>query len=282
MKIARAIDDLRKAVADARRSGRTIGFVPTMGALHAAHMSLVRIARERSDYSVVSIFVNPTQFGPGEDFERYPRTPEQDCELLEADGVDLAYIPSHSEMYTKDAAITVDPGPVSQVFEGRARPTHFRGVLTVVAKLFGQVQPDAAVFGEKDAQQLFLVKKMVSDLDMPIEIVAGPTLREEDGLAISSRNRYLKIAERKKADVLYRALEAGIEAYERGDRKLESVRGVMKGVIDEVPEFDPDYFTVVDDRTFAEADPIGDDPRFIIAGRLGSVRLIDNQRPPND
>jgi len=250
-----------------------------MGALHIAHMSLVKIARAKADYSVVSIFVNPSQFAPNEDFERYPRTPEQDCELLAAEGVDLVFLPSRAEMYAENETVTIDPGVTAQSFEGRSRPTHFRGVLTVVAKLFGQVQPDFAVFGEKDAQQLFLVREMVRCLQFPIEIIAGETLRESDGLALSSRNRYLKKAERELATVLYDALTAGVLAFQSGERSLEEIRGSMREAINAVPEFEVDYFTVVNDDNFEEVDPVGERPRMIIAGRIGSVRLLDNLCP---
>ncbi|MBU1636095.1 pantoate--beta-alanine ligase [bacterium] len=279
MVIIRDVKSLREALREVRMEGRKIGFVPTMGALHTAHISLVKIACERSDYSVVSIFVNPTQFGPAEDFERYPRTPEEDCRLLEAEGVDLVFIPTRSEMYAEDETITIDPGVKAQIFEGRSRPTHFRGVLTVVAKLFSQVQPDLAVFGEKDAQQLYLVREMAKNLQMPVEIIAGPTLRELDGLALSSRNRYLKKAERELATVLYHALTAGVERFQSGERSLEAIRGSMREAINEVPEFEVDYFTAVGDADFEETDPVSEKPRMIIAGRIGSVRLIDNLCP---
>jgi len=279
VKIVKDKIGLQKEVQAARKDGRTIGFVPTMGALHTGHLSLVKLCRQRTNFSVVSIFVNPTQFGPTEDFERYPRTPEKDCELLEAERVDLVYIPTRKEMYGEAENITVDPGPKAEIFEGRIRPTHFRGVLTVVAKLFLQTQPDAAIFGEKDAQQLFLIREMTRDLCFPIEIIEGKTLREQDGLALSSRNRYLKKAEREQASVLYHALEAGVAAFEGGARSLDLVREVMREALGKVPEFDPDYFTSVDNDTFDEVDPICDNPRFILAGRIGSVRLIDNMRP---
>ncbi|RQV93853.1 pantoate--beta-alanine ligase [bacterium] len=279
MVIIRDVKSLREALREVRMEGRKVGFVPTMGALHTAHISLVKIACERSDYSVVSIFVNPTQFGPAEDFERYPRTPEEDCRLLEAEGVDLVFIPTRSEMYAEDETITIDPGVKAQLFEGRSRPTHFRGVLTVVAKLFDQVQPDLAVFGEKDAQQLYLVREMAKNLQMPVEIIAGPTLRELDGLALSSRNRYLKKAERELATVLYHALTAGVERFQSGERSLEAIRGSMREAINEVPEFEVDYFTAVSDADFEETDPVSEHPRMIIAGRIGSVRLIDNLCP---
>lgn len=278
MVIVRDVAGLREALKAARKAGKSIGFVPTMGALHAAHLSLVKIAHERSDYTAVSIFVNPTQFGPTEDFERYPRTPEQDCEMLKAEGANLVFMPSRAEMYAEGETVTVDPGVKATIFEGKSRPTHFRGVLTVVAKLFNQVQPDLAVFGEKDAQQLYLVTHMVRTLQMPIEIVAGTTLREADGLAMSSRNRYLKQAERAQATVLYQALTAGVTAFRSGARSLEAVRDAMRDVLQKVPEFAADYFTVVDAETFEETDPVSENVRLIIAGKLGSVRLIDNLR----
>ena len=278
MKIVRDVKSLRDELKAVRMSGKTIGFVPTMGALHAAHLSLVKIACEKADYSVVSIFVNPTQFAPGEDFERYPRTPEEDCELLEAEGVDLVFIPTQKEMYAEHETITIDPGPVAQKLEGRSRPTHFRGVLTVVAKLFGQVQPDFAVFGQKDAQQLFLVREMANNLQIPVEIVEGETIRERDGLAMSSRNRYLKKAERELATVLHNSLIAGAERFKKGERSLEAIRRMMREAVNEVPEFEVDYFTAVNEATFEECDPAAENSRLIIAGRIGSVRLIDNLR----
>lgn len=271
-----SIYELRKAVTACRGQGRSIGFVPTMGALHEGHLSLVRLARKVCDTVVVSIFVNPTQFGPQEDYQRYPRQRETDCELLEKEHTDIVYIPSVTEMYAEDASVTVDPGPVSQIFEGAVRPGHFRGVLTVVAKLFLQVQPDRAFFGQKDAQQLFLIRKMVKDLNFPVEIIAGDTIREKDGLALSSRNVYLKQQERKDATVLYQSMLAARDEFQAGERGLGELQRSLKKVLETIPELKVDYATIVSDETFQENDPVSENARMIVAGRLGSVRLIDN------
>jgi pantoate--beta-alanine ligase len=276
MRVARDVEELNAALKELRRGGRRIGFVPTMGALHEGHLSLVRTARERSDDAVVSIFVNPTQFGPKEDFRVYPRTPEQDCAMLEREGVALVFMPTAQVMYPLPGQVSVDPGPVADSFEGKTRPGHFRGVLTVVMKFLNLVQPDAAVFGQKDGQQLYLVKRMVRDLNLPVEIVEGTTMREADGLAMSSRNRFLKAAERERATVLYRALMEGKRLFEAGVRGLDDVRAAMRETVRPVSEFELDYATAVGDDDFVESDPLRDEVRLIIAGRLGSVRLIDN------
>ena len=277
MNIVRTFGDLTPALKELRQGGRALGFVPTMGALHEGHLSLVRVAREKTDAVAVSIFVNPTQFGPKEDYRIYPRTPEKDCELLEREGVALVFIPSASIMYSEGAAIMVDPGPVADTFEGRSRPGHFRGVLTVVAKLLNLIQPQAAVFGQKDAQQLFLVRKMVEDLNMPVTIIEGPTVREADGLALSSRNRFLKAGEREMASVLHRTLLEGKRLFDGGVKGLGDLRKAMRQTAATVPEFELDYATAVGEDDFVESDPLKDETRLIIAGKLGSVRLIDNE-----
>jgi pantoate--beta-alanine ligase len=277
MRIVRSLEELKQALTELRRGGKTLGFVPTMGALHEGHLSLVRNAREQADLIAVSIFVNPTQFGPKEDYRVYPRTPEKDCELLEREGAALVFMPIAADMYPAGASVTVDPGPVADTFEGKSRPGHFRGVLTVVAKLLNLIQPEVAVFGQKDAQQLFLVRRMVADLNMPTEIVEGPTVRESDGLALSSRNRFLKAAEREKATVLHRSLLEGKRDFESGERSLNALREAMRVCAETVPEFDLDYATAVGEDDFVESDPLKEAVRLIIAGKLGSVRLIDNQ-----
>jgi pantoate--beta-alanine ligase len=251
-----------------------------MGALHEGHLSLVRIARERAQRVVVSIFVNPTQFGPNEDYRRYPRTPERDAERLAGEGVDLLFSPDAEDIYPEGWTIRVEPGSAGKVFEGAVRPGHFAGVLTVVAKLFHLVEPDMAVFGQKDAQQLFLVRRMVADLNFPVEIVEGDTVRETDGVACSSRNAYLSPGQRAKATVLYRALCEGKRAAETSGGSLRRVQEAMQNVISTEREFAVDYATCVSDDTFSERDPISPRGRLIIAGRLGAVRLIDNLRIP--
>lgn len=255
------------------RCAARISLVPTMGALHEGHLSLVRLCGP-CDVRVVSIFVNPTQFGPNEDFGRYPRTLEQDVELLEHEGVDYVYAPSVEDMYGGREAISIDPGPLGSVWEGAVRPGHFAGVLTVVMKFFQQVKPDAAIFGEKDFQQLTLVRAMCGALDLPVQIVAGKTLREADGLAMSSRNRYLKSGEREVATQLYRALRSGREAFERGERELAALQGAMRSKIE--AGLTIDYLTAVDSVTLREETRATARTRLIGAIRVGSVRLIDN------
>lgn len=267
---------LQDSLADYRRAGDRIALVPTMGALHEGHLSLVRKARSLAGRTVVSIFVNPTQFGPREDFSRYPRLPERDCQLLEQEQVDLVFLPTTVEMYPDGWAVTVQPGAVGETFEGKVRPGHFAGTLTVVAKLFNLFRPDAAVFGQKDAQQLFLIRRMTADLNFPIEIAVTETKREHDGLAMSSRNVYLSPAGREQATVLYRALRAGVQAIRNRATSLQAVQAVMQETCAQTPEFSVDYLTAVDNRTFTETDPLPSDPLLIIAGRLDGVRLIDN------
>ncbi|HSQ22556.1 MAG TPA: pantoate--beta-alanine ligase [Coriobacteriia bacterium] len=270
-------DEVRRAVAEARAVGQRIALVPTMGALHEGHLSLVRAARERAEYVVVSVFVNPTQFGPGEDFEAYPRDLEGDLELLEAEGVALVFAPATATMYAPGATVTVDPGPLGDVLEGATRPTHFRGVCTVVAKLFGIVEPDLAFFGEKDFQQLAIVRAMVSDLDLPVRVVGCPTIREPDGLAMSSRNVYLSPDERTAATVLYRALRAAEALALAGERDARALVEVMRAEIATEPLVVPDYAEVADAVTLAPLEALGASPaRALVAARLGSTRLIDN------
>jgi pantoate--beta-alanine ligase len=278
METATRLSDLRTIIREYKQASQTVGFVPTMGALHEGHLSLVRMARKHVQKTVVSIFVNPTQFGPNEDFRVYPRTPERDQDLLAREHVDVLFMPEVAEVYPESWAMTVDPGPVGETFEGAVRPGHFKGVLTVVAKLLNMVSPDAAVFGQKDAQQLFLIRRMVADLNIPVQILEGDTLREPDGLALSSRNAYLDGEQRKKAIVLYRALSEGKKAIENGERSLGGIKAAMRGVFAKEPDYLPDYATAVNETNFVEADPIPEQARLIIAGRLGPVRLIDNLR----
>ncbi|MFZ5434027.1 MAG: pantoate--beta-alanine ligase [Calditrichota bacterium] len=267
---------LRSKLDSLRAEGKSLAFVPTMGALHDGHLSLVKLAKEHADRVAVSIFVNPLQFGPNEDYRVYPRTPDKDCELLESAGADLVFMPTAEAMYRSGWTITLNPGPVGSVYEGKVRPGHFQGVLTVVAKLFHIVEPDVAVFGEKDAQQLFLIRRMAADLNFRIKIIAGETQREADGLARSSRNAFIKSDERVHASILYRSLLAGQAALEDGVRELSEIQKVMREVLEEVPQFRAEYATAVQESSFSETDPVTDDVRLIIAGRLSTVRLIDN------
>src|SRR5574341_2484295 len=223
MTITETIAEMRAACAEARRGGRRLGFVPTMGALHEGHISLVRAARGQCDAVAASIFVNPTQFGPTEDFSKYQRSFERDCKLLEAEGVELLFAPSVEEMYPKGAVTFVTVEGLSEKLCGRSRPGHFRGVTTVVAKLFNIVQPDVAFFGQKDAAQAVIIQKMVRDLNLPVEIVVCPIVREADGLALSSRNAYLDAAQRRSATVLHRALVKVQGAVEKGERRAAAL-----------------------------------------------------------
>ncbi|MET8862227.1 pantoate--beta-alanine ligase [Nonomuraea sp. NPDC004580] len=266
--VARNREDLVKA-----RRGGTVALVPTMGALHEGHRSLIRQARVRADQVVVSIFVNPLQFGPNEDFSRYPRTFDADLDVCRAEGVEVVFHPSAEDMYPPDRQVGVSSGEMGRVVEGAARPGHFDGVLTVVLKLFNLVQPDLAVFGQKDAQQLALIRRMVADLDLPIEILGAPTVREPDGLALSSRNRYLSDDDRQVALALSRALRAGAARL-----MPDEIRAEAREVLDAAgPALDVDYLALVDPATFAEVDDDFEGLAVLaVAARVGSTRLIDN------
>ncbi len=270
--------EVRAAVAAARRDGKRVGFVPTMGALHAGHLSLVQAACARTDIVVASIFVNPTQFGPGEDFDAYPRRIEADIELLAADGVEIAFTPSAAEMYGDGAAVTVEPGPLASRWEGEVRPGHFTGVATVVTKLLSVVRPDIAFFGEKDYQQLQIVKRVVADLDLGCQVVGCPTVRDEDGLALSSRNAYLTAEERHLALALPAALEAAEQAAAWGERSADVLVALMRDTVAERAggALALDYAAVVDPETLEPLERVDHRARALIAGRLGSTRLIDN------
>jgi pantoate--beta-alanine ligase len=277
MRLARTIEDIRSSIHNARIHGASIGLVPTMGFLHDGHLSLVRVAREAgADFIAVSIFVNPKQFGPNEDFARYPRDEERDAAMLESVGVDVLFLPPVEVMYPEGAATTISVGGVSKTLEGERRPRHFDGVATVVAKLFNIVQPDVAAFGRKDAQQCAVIERMVRDLDVPVRLEFGETLREHDGLAMSSRNAYLSSDERAKAPVLHRALRAGEEAITHGIHSVPDVEKLMQRVVMEERGVEVDYLAVVDPLTF-EA-PVDFAREVLLAGavRVGKTRLIDN------
>ena len=267
---------LRRQVALWRSEGLTVGFVPTMGALHEGHLSLVRLARERADRVVASVFVNPTQFGPNEDFGRYPRQPEKDAAMLEPAGCDLLFLPDVDTVYPPGHATFVEPGGAAEGLEGACRPGHFRGVATVVCGLLNLVQADVAVFGKKDAQQLAVIRQLVRDLHFPVEIVAGETVREEDGLALSSRNAYLSPGERQAAGVLHRALRAAEQAIAAGERRGDEVRRVMREVLDSEPLARTEYAEVVEAATFRPADTLRGSLVLPLAVRVGGTRLIDN------
>jgi pantoate--beta-alanine ligase len=254
-----------------RVAGRSIGLVPTMGALHAGHLSLVERARNENDVVVVSVFVNPIQFGPGEDFERYPRDFEHDAVLLGKAGTDAIYRPSVEAMYQPGASTRVIVHAVAEPLEGAARPGHFEGVATVVTKLFAAVEPDRAYFGQKDAQQVAVVKRLVADLDLAIDIVVVPTVREPDGLAMSSRNTYLNGGERKAAVALSAALRLAAHAYASGERDPDALRKILRSRLEAEPLIAIDYAEVVDPATFQKPGSLA-----VIAARIGKTRLIDN------
>jgi pantoate--beta-alanine ligase len=276
VKRVEAIADLRAALDAERAAGRRVGFVPTMGYLHEGHASLIRQARARSDIVVVSIFVNPLQFGAGEDLDAYPRDLGGDSRLAEANGADLLFTPAVDEMYPAPVQTTVSVAGVSEPLEGASRPTHFAGVATVVAKLFSIVGPCAAYFGEKDFQQLAVIRRMVSDLSMPVDVVGCPTRREPDGLAMSSRNVYLSADEREAAPVVHRALQAGAASILAGERDPAAVRSLMAGIIEAEPLARLDYAEVVDAASFTVPDPLAGSLRLLAAVRFGRARLIDN------
>jgi len=260
----------------ARAAGRTVGFVPTMGYLHDGHASLMRQARGETDLVVASIFVNPLQFGAGEDLDAYPRDLDRDTALSAAAGVDLLFTPTAGEMYPTPVLTTVHVAQVSAPLEGASRPTHFAGVATVVAKLFSIVGPCRAYFGAKDFQQVAVVRRMVHDLSMSVEVVACPTRREADGLAMSSRNVYLSADERTAAPVLYRALRAGAAAIGAGERDPAAVRSLMAQIIEAEPLAGLDYTAVVDADSFTVPEPLAGNLRLLAAVRFGRARLIDN------
>jgi pantoate--beta-alanine ligase len=267
--VAETVADLRKRRADLPGP---VALVPTMGALHEGHRALVRAARERAASVVVSVFVNPTQFGPGEDFDRYPRTWDADLAALAEEGTDLVFHPDVDEVYPPQArGVTVDPGPLGRVLEGAVRPGHFAGVLTVVAKLFGFVRPDLGVFGEKDYQQLTLIRAMARELALGVEVVGVPTVREDDGLALSSRNRYLSADLRGRVRVLSAALRAGADA---GPRGADAVLVAARAVLDSEPALLHDYLELTD--TDLGPAPSSGPARLLVAARAGRTRLLDN------
>jgi pantoate--beta-alanine ligase len=273
------IPGFRAALDVARADGHVVGFVPTMGYLHDGHRSLLDAARRECDVVAVSIFVNPLQFGAGEDLAAYPRDLERDLRLCADAGADWAFVPEVAEMYPDGTptATTVTVAGVSEAMEGAHRPTHFAGVATVVAKLFAIVGICQAYFGEKDWQQLAVVRRMAADLSFPVEVIGCPTVREDDGLALSSRNTYLSPAERAAAPAVHRALEAGRAAVEAGERSASAVRAAMHAVLDPVAEAEVDYLEVVDAATLAPVDPLAGELRLLAAARFGRARLIDNE-----
>lgn len=273
MIIINSISSLKKIIRN-KKPGQTTGFVPTMGALHEGHLSLIRKARRENDRVVVSIFVNPAQFGPKEDLKKYPRDIKRDCRLCLKEGVDIVFNPSVKDMYPGGFDTYVEVEALSRRLCGRSRPGHFRGVTTIVLKLFNLVRPDTAYFGQKDAQQLKIIKKMVFDLNVPVVIKAMPTVRETDGLAMSSRNSYLSGAEREDALVLYRSLMSAKDMVKSGVRDARRVINAVRNMVKEHAEID--YIEIVDPETFQQARKISRKSLVLIAARVGKTRLIDN------
>lgn len=285
MQTVREAPELRAAVARFRAAGRgaagaeatgRIAFVPTMGALHAGHLALVRHGKSIAPRVVASVFVNPAQFGPGEDFARYPRQPEMDAELLAGAGCDVLFLPALETVYPPGGSTFVEVGGVSEGLEGSVRPGHFRGVATVVSALFHLVQPDVAIFGDKDAQQLAVIRRMVRDQHFPVEIVGHPIVREPDGLAMSSRNAYLSADERRAAAVLHRALQETRQAIAAGERDGSAVRDLLRRALAAEPSGSIDYAEVVDADTFQPLKTLAHRVVVAIAVRFGSTRLLDN------
>ncbi len=276
MKAILKISEIKAAIAEQKKSGKRVGFVPTMGFLHEGHLSLVRESLRQTDCSVVSIFVNPTQFGPQEDFREYPRDLDRDSALLEKLGVDFLFVPDKKEMYPEDFKTYVEVTGLQDDFEGRTRPGHFRGVCTVVLKLLEIVKPDVAFFGQKDAQQAAIIKRMVRDLNLDADIQVLPTIREEDGLALSSRNVYLSPEQRKAATCLVKSLREACRLLESGEKDPRVIRDRMERVIGTEPLVDLDYIAIIDLDNFQPLDTIQREALIAVAAKVGTTRLIDN------
>ena len=276
MRVIRTVAELRAWSREARIAGKSVGLVPTMGALHEGHLSLVRAARESCGAVAASIFVNPTQFGPNEDFALYPRTFDADCALLEAEGVEIVFAPSPEEMYSPGSTTFVEVAGLSDRLDGKSRPGHFRGVATVVAKLLIAAEPDRAFFGQKDAAQVAVLRRMAADLGLPVELVVGPIVREADGLAMSSRNRYLSEEVRMQALVLSRALNAVQGLALGGETRASTLIEAARRIISTEPAVRVDYMAAVDWATLEAVDEICSGSLFAVAAYVGSTRLIDN------
>lgn len=276
MRVTGKIEEVRQWMAPARAASQRIGLVPTMGALHIGHVSLIEEAVRRCDVVVVSLFVNPTQFGPEEDFNKYPRPFEEDLAICRRHGVDVVFAPSPSEMYPRENLTWVNVTGITEPLCGRSRPGHFRGVTTVCTKLFNIVGPDVAFFGQKDAQQATVIRRMVADLNMPLEIVVCPTFRQSDGLAVSSRNQYLSEQQREDATAIYKALQEGRRMIEAGATDAVPVRERIEAVIQRVPAMEIEYVSLVDPETLQPIERLDGAVLIAVAARLGPARLIDN------
>ena len=277
MKSVGTIDEMRHVIAGVRAKGKSISFVPTMGALHEGHLTLIDEAKRVADSVVMSVFVNPLQFGPSEDFDRYPRTLDDDAKLASKRGVDFLFTPTREDMYPEHAPVViVHPGSVGKEWEGAVRPRHFEGVLTVVAKLFHIIMPDVAVFGQKDLQQAAAVKAMVRDLNFPVGILVAPTVREDDGLAMSSRNRYLSPKDRELGLILSKALFAMRDAFGRGERRASALEAIGWRMLERVAGLTPRYLAAVNADTFQRVNNVRHGDAAVGAVRVGETRLIDN------
>ncbi|KPU27176.1 pantoate--beta-alanine ligase [Caloranaerobacter sp. TR13] len=276
MDIIKSIDQMKNIIADEKAKGKSIGFVPTMGYLHDGHLSLMKRAKEENDVVVVSIFVNPIQFGQGEDYEVYPRDIERDSKLAESVGVDYIFAPEVKEMYPEGYNTFVEVLGVTDKLCGASRPGHFRGVTTIVMKLFNVVTPDKAYFGQKDAQQVYVIKQMVRDLNMDVKIISCPIVREHDGLALSSRNTYLSEEERKQALVLSKSLFWAQNMINKGERNAKTLIEGIKSMINEMPLADIDYVEIIDYDTFREVEKLKGNILIALAVKIGKTRLIDN------
>ena len=277
MKIAKTIQQIITIVSDARDKAKTVGFVPTMGALHTGHISLIETAGKQCDFVVVSIFVNPTQFGPTEDYEKYPHTLDDDLDICRSSGVDAVFVPDVEQMYPEQQLSWVNVEKLTEPLCGRSRPEHFRGVATVCAKLFNIVWPDAAFFGCKDAQQAVVIKRMVTDLNMPLRIVTCPTVRDSDGLAVSSRNKYLLEDQRRQALLIYKSLQGADEMIkQQGCRDSQTIIGHMRKILGQGSLVQVEYISIVDAVNLQPVDGISGRVLIAVAARVGSTRLIDN------
>ncbi len=278
MRIISKVKEMQKVADELRKEGKIIGVVPTMGYLHEGHLSLIRLAKEKSDVVITTIFVNPLQFAPNEDYDRYPRDFERDVKLAQSAGCDIIFHPSVEEIYPQNFLTYVEVDKLTKVLEGEFRPTHFRGVTTVVAKLFNITKPHIAVFGQKDAQQALIIKQMVRDLNFDIEIIVAPIVREPDGLAMSSRNVYLSDSERKDATVLYESLKLAEKLIENGERNSKNIILKMEELIKSKPTAKIDYIAIVEPETLEKVETLSEGKEYLIAlaVRIGSTRLIDN------
>ena len=276
MEVAETIEAVRGLVKAARSKGRKIGLVPTMGALHVGHISLIGAAVKDCDFVAVSIFVNPIQFGPGEDFEKYPRPMEEDLKICRKAGVDVVFAPAPKEMYPAENLVWVNVEKLTEPLCGRSRPGHFRGVTTVCAKLFNIVAPDAAYFGQKDGQQAIVIKRMVADLNMPLEIVVCPTVREANGLAVSSRNQYLTAQQKKDAANIYKSLQTCLKMIDAGTTETRQIIAEMRKILQQIPSGEIEYISIVDAETLESIEKIAGKILAAVAVKIGPARLIDN------